>query len=129
MKPILITGADGYLGSRIAQAYAARERRPVIAWLRATGTAEFEMKRARFLAAMGENASLVRCCFGDLTHPDPFGAVDAAEVGAILHAAAVTRFNVERGLASAVNIEGARKLFDFAGRCRALEALGVLSTV
>lgn len=129
MKPILITGADGYLGSRIARAYAVRERRPVIAWLRASGAAEFELKRARFLAAMGDGASLVHCCFGDLTHPDPFGAVDAAEVGAILHAAAVTRFNVDRGLASAVNIEGARKLFDFAGRCRALEALGVLSTV
>jgi len=129
MKAILITGADGYLGSRVAQAYAACEQRPVIAWMRAADTAEFELKRTRFLAAMGERAASIRCCFGDLTQPDPFGAVDAADVGAILHAAAVTRFNVERELAVAVNIEGSRKLFDFASRCRALDRLGVVSTV
>ena len=129
MRPILITGADGYLGSRIAQVCAVGEQRPVIAWMRAAGAREFEQKRDRFLAAMGDGAVLARCCYGDLTQPDPFSAIDPAEVGAIIHAAAVTRFNVERELAAAVNVEGARKLFDFASRCRALEALGVLGTV
>lgn len=129
MNAILITGADGYLGSRIARAYAVRAQRPVIAWLRAANESEFHLKRTGLMAGIGAGARMVRCCFGDLRDADPFRAVDANEIGAIVHAAAVTRFNVERDVARQVNLEGTAKLLDFAGRCPALEAVGVLSTV
>lgn len=129
MNAVLVTGADGYLGSRIAKAYAARAGRPVIAWLRAADEGEFQLKRARLMAGIGADAREVRCSYGDLRDADPFRAVNANDVGTIVHAAAVTRFNVERDVARQVNLEGTAKLLDFAGRCRALEAVGVLSTV
>lgn len=98
MKAVLVTGARGYLGSRIAELYARLGRR-VIAWA------------------------------GDLRDEAPFAAIDPAGVGAIVHAAAVTRFNVPADLAREVNQLGTLKLLRFAERCRGLESLGVLSTV
>lgn len=98
MKAVLVTGARGYLGARIAALYAGAGRR-VIAWT------------------------------GDLRDEAPFAAVDPDEVSAIVHAAAVTRFNVGADLACEVNYRGTVKLLRFAERCRGLEALGVLSTI
>jgi nucleoside-diphosphate-sugar epimerase len=129
MKAVLITGADGYLGSRIAKTYALGMQRPVIAWLRAGSEAEFSRKRAALIRGFGADVPSIRCCYGDLRRADPFEGVSKNEVGAIIHAAAVTRFNVERELAREVNIEGTIKLLDFATRCPALESFGLLSTV
>lgn len=95
---MLVTGARGYLGARIAALYASAGRR-VIAWA------------------------------GDLRDEAPFEGIDPADIGAIVHAAAVTRFNVAADLAQAVNVGGTVKLLRFAERCRGLEALGVLSTL
>jgi len=129
MKPVLITGANGYLGSRIALRYAVRHRRPVIAWLHASQQDEFERKQAWLMRFTGQAASRIRCCWGDLASDEPFRAVDPSDVGAIVHSAAITRFNVERDLASTVNVRGTEKLLEFATRCPELEALGTLSTV
>ena len=46
-----------------------------------------------------------------------------------MHAAAVTRFNVEEDVARAVNVEGTKKVCAFARRCPNLEQLVVLSTI
>lgn len=98
MSAVLVTGARGYLGARIAALYARAGRR-VIAWR------------------------------GDLRSAEPFAGVAPGEVSHIVHAAAVTRFNVEAELAQQVNVEGTEKLLRFAARCPALEALGLLSSV
>ena len=98
MKAVLVTGARGYLGARIAALYARAGRR-VIAWAR------------------------------DLRDDAPFAGIDPADVGAIVHAAAVTRFNVAADLAHEVNLLGTVKVLRFAERCRGLEALGLLSTL
>lgn len=129
MKPVLITGANGYLGSRIAKMYALRHGRPVIAWLHAAQHEEFERKRVGLMRAVGPAAPFIRCAWGDLRDAEPFRCVDPDEVGAIVHSAAITRFNVERELACAVNVDGTEKLLEFAARCAGLEAVGVLSTV
>lgn len=129
MKPVLITGANGYLGSRIARKFALRHRRPVIAWLHASQQEEFERKRTSLMQIVGSAAPLVSCRWGDLRAREPFRCVDPAEVGAIVHSAAITRFNVERDLAETVNVAGTEKLLEFAARCSGLEAVGVLSTL
>jgi nucleoside-diphosphate-sugar epimerase len=98
MKAVLVTGAGGYLGARIAALYA-RAGWPVIAWA------------------------------GELRSDEPFAALDPGEIGAIVHAAAITRFNAEQHLAWQINVRGTAKLLRFAERCPGLEALGLLSTI
>jgi nucleoside-diphosphate-sugar epimerase len=50
-------------------------------------------------------------------------------VGAIIHAAAVARFNVEAGAAHAVNVAGTQKLLAFARGCPQLGAFSYVSTL
>jgi nucleoside-diphosphate-sugar epimerase len=127
MSAVLITGADGYLGARIAARFARQSPGSVIAWLRASSEEEFALKRAQLEARMA--GALLRYCWGDLRREYPFAGLDPAEIGTIVHAAAVTRFNVEAHLAREVNAVGTAKLLAFAGRCRSLEAVGLLSTL
>ena len=101
---VLITGAGGYLGRLLARRY------------REAGEEVLEHGRAS----------------GDLAGPDPFADVDDRQRGrvtAIVHAAAVTRFDVARHVAGAVNVEGTAKVVDLARSCRRLESLGILSTI
>jgi nucleoside-diphosphate-sugar epimerase len=121
---ILVTGASGQLGQRLIRRLLERAGGPVLAWLHAADEAEFEDKRARF-----SPASRLRFAWGDLRSPDPFARVDPSGLATILHAAAVTRFNVEREVAEAVNVEGTAKLVAFARRCPGLERLALLSSV
>jgi nucleoside-diphosphate-sugar epimerase len=129
VSAVLITGADGYLGALITRLYARQSAREVIAWLHAAGKAEFEAKRARLAARLGGDAARVRFTYGELRTARPFLLVDPAEVGLIVHAAAITRFNVSEELAAAVNVEGTVRLLQFAERCPRLEAIGVLSSI
>jgi len=101
---VLVTGANGYLGGLVAGRY-----RQMGLEVLAPGRAEV-----------------------DLTTSDPFASVKEAERGRIthlVHAAAVTRFDVDRETAQAVNVEGTAKVVAFARRCPRLESLGLLSTV
>ncbi len=98
---VLITGAGGYVGSLVAERY--RE--------------------------MGEEVVTHGRATGDLTDDDPFAGVDASPITHIVHSGALTRFDVGRDEALAVNVEGTRKLVAFARTCPELDALTVLSTV
>lgn len=98
---VLITGAGGYVGSLVAERYRAAGEE-VVAHGRATG---------------------------DLAAEDPFAGVDPGPITRVVHSGALTRFDVGREEARAVNVEGTRKLLAFARRCPRLESLGVVSTV
>ncbi len=101
---VLITGASGYIGGLVARRYAD-EGWDVVALSR---------KHA------------------DLTEPDPFAGVpeeSRRSITRIVHAGAVTRFDVEPELARAVNVEGTEKVVAFARTCSRLESIGLLSTV
>jgi nucleoside-diphosphate-sugar epimerase len=95
MTRVLLTGASGYLGGRIARELGGDP----IHWR------------------------------GDLRDPDPFAAVDPREVGGIIHAAAVTRFDAPRELAHAVNVAGTQRVIDFARRCPNLARFTYLSSL
>src|SRR5262245_12507141 len=123
-EAILVTGAGGHLGRRLVQRLLDRSGRPVLAWLHAADEAEFREKRATFAPADG-----LGFAWGDLREADPFARVDPRELEAIVHAAALTRFNVERDLAESVNVEGTRKLLDFAEGCPGLGRVALLSSV
>ena len=98
---VLITGAGGYLGSLVAERYRAAGEE-VVAHGRSTG---------------------------DLAGEGPFAAVDPGPITRIVHSGAITRFDVGREDALAVNVEGTRKLLAFARTCPRLESLGLVSTV
>ena len=100
----VITGASGYLGGLLVDRYRASGWE-VVALTRTTA---------------------------DLTAPDPFSGIGPevrARVTAVVHAGAVTRFDVEPELARSVNVEGTEKVVAFARTCPRLESFGLLSTV
>ncbi|HTJ42192.1 MAG TPA: SDR family oxidoreductase [Kofleriaceae bacterium] len=105
-ETILVTGAGGYVGARLVERIRATTDADVIPWVHGA-------------APDG----------GDLASDDAFAHVDAARVTRIIHAAAVTRFNVEAEVADRVNVGGARRVFDFASRCPRLRHLTYVSTV
>lgn len=128
-KQTLITGADGYLGARLAARYLASTDDRVLLWIRAGDEQEFQTKRGSLNREFDRFADRVGYHRGDLTDEDPFGSVEPERISRIIHSAAVTRFNVDEATARAVNVEGTEKVLRFASRCRSLEAFGLLSTV
>lgn len=128
-KAVLITGADGYLGSSIAARYLDRSDRSLVLWFRAANTDEYDRKRSTLARRFAAHAGRVSYAAGDLSDDNPFESLDPRAISAVVHSAAVTRFNVDETTARRVNLEGARKLFRFAAACPSLEALGLLSTV
>ncbi len=121
---VLITGADGYLGHRLARRYH-EDGTPLLLWVRARDDAEFQTKK-QHLASQFPGASFA---WGDLSDKAPFAQLDPEGIERIVHGAAVTRFNVESGVADRVNVDGTRKLLDFAERCDRLESFGLVSTI
>lgn len=97
----LLTGASGYVGGRLAGALGDE----VISLVRTPGGA------------------------GDLGAPGALAGIDPGPVTRIVHAAAVTRFNVDRETARRVNLEGTIRVAEFAERCPRLESLVYLSTL
>jgi nucleoside-diphosphate-sugar epimerase len=102
----LITGADGYLGRRIAAALSGEDL---------------------ILAARTPKSTDVMQC--DLRDDNPFARLDPRRITRIIHAAAVIRFDVDRDTAQRVNVAGTAKVREFAERCTRLERLVQLSTL
>jgi nucleoside-diphosphate-sugar epimerase len=111
----LITGADGYLGWRIAAALAPHEE--LILAVRAPETKLLPG------SAPGEVIAV------DLRDADPFAGVDTGRITRIIHAAANIRFAVDRRTAQRVNVDGTAHVRRLAGRCDNLERLTHLSTL
>lgn len=128
----LVTGADGYVGSRLIAKQLMERDVSVVGWVRAASSEEFEQKSQRlasFLTAQGASLQRLKLAYGDLKSSVPFAAVDPQEITHLVHTAAITRFNVEEPLADQVNLGGSRKLFEFARTCRSLQHLQYVSTL
>jgi len=101
---VLVTGAGGYVGGLVADRY------------RQAGVDVIAHGRA----------------IGDLADADPFAAVTPEQRDAIthvVHSGAITRFDVDREAAQAVNVEGTERVLAFARTCPRLESFGLVSTV
>lgn len=111
---VLVTGAGGYVGGLVAR--------------RLLDAGAEVLAHGRSPAGI-DGAEPV---LGDLAGDDPFAAVPAGvrrRITAIVHAGAVTRFDVDRDEARSVNVEGTARVVALARRCPRLESLGLVSTV
>jgi nucleoside-diphosphate-sugar epimerase len=137
---VLVTGADGYLGRRVSARLLLDSDEELVLAVRAADRAELSAKRDGLLRELtagsggshtGEATlrSRVRVVPADVTEPEPFAAIERAGLTGVVHAAARTAFNVDRTLARRVNVEGTRRLAEFAHSCQKLERLLVLSTL
>jgi nucleoside-diphosphate-sugar epimerase len=126
---VLITGAGGYLGRRLARRLLETTDRELILWLRGRDASDVAEKRAALEALYKPWGSRVTLAFGDLEAENPFETVEASSVGTLVHGAAIIRFNVSEEDARRTNLEGTEKLLRFADRCRNLEHLGLISSV
>lgn len=130
---VLITGADGYVGSRLIKALLADSKASITAWVRAKDDGSLAIKKERLEMLLGSSADSfggrLQMAYGALEDEAPYSQVDPSQVDAIVHAASITRFNVEEDLARDVNFAGAKKTFDFARRCKLLEKIIYVSTV
>lgn len=129
MQNILVTGADGYLGSSVCERLLRDTDAHLWMWVRADSEAEFTAKRhhvqQRFQADFDSRLTLVS---GNLLNDNPFHDVDSALIDCIIHIAAVTAFNIDATSANTINRDGTRKLLTFARSCPNLARLSYVST-
>ncbi len=127
MSTVLITGADGHVGRSIGTTLLDTTEQRLLLWVRASDESGLQKKRESLAALLSDP----RCelAAGDLTEESPFRNVDPSAITHILHSAAVTRFSVEKSLAQQTNVDGSRKLFEFARQCHRLERMVLLSSL
>jgi len=127
-ETILITGADGYIGSMICDRLLAQTDAHLLLWVRSRDAEEFASKETAIRAARADVLDRISLHTGNLIDAKPFASVDPATVDRIIHGAAVTAFNVAEDVANAVNRDGTRKMLEFARRCPNLKRFCYVST-
>jgi thioester reductase-like protein len=129
-KHILITGGDGYIGHKVAQAILNKTPNKLTLWVRALNSEALQTKIEKINQWLKQDwKERVTIIGGDLAQEQPFLSVDSAEITHILHTAAVIRFNLEEEIANDVNLLGSSKIMKFARQCPQLEAFHYISTV
>lgn len=125
----LITGANGYLGGRLADRMLKETGTHLALWLHAESEEAFHAKKQPLLERWADFNDRLNFFWGQFEQDAPFAGLSTDGVSAILHSAADTRFNVDRSTAETVNIMGTEKLLQFAAQCPNLKQFGLLSTV
>lgn len=130
---ILITGADGYLGRRMARRLLAETSDRLVLTVRAADRAHLDAKATALHRDLGSADSSagrrVEVTAVDLGDDEPFASVRAAGITCVVHAAARTAFNQARADALEVNVLGTMRVGQFANRCPDLDRLLLLSTL
>jgi thioester reductase-like protein len=133
---VLLTGATGFVGMEVLARYLERSDRHVVAMVRAADDAHAQARlRATIDTVCGDadaHTGRVTAVAGDLTAPrlglgDRWDAL-AERVGAIVHGAASVAFDLPLPESRVINVEGTRRMLDFARACPGLERFTYVST-
>jgi thioester reductase-like protein len=124
---VLLTGATGFVGMELLARYLQLTDRTVYALVRADSD-EHALKRVRetlevTLGSAQPYLGRVRALAGDITHAglglDPEVALEVAgEISEIVHGAASVSFDLALEPSRAINVEGTRRMLQFAELCR-----------
>jgi long-chain acyl-CoA synthetase len=134
---VLLTGATGFLGMELLARYLERTERRVYALVRGADDREVAARveatlRSLFGAGHGylERVVPIR---GDITRPHLGLAIDrdrlAERVTEIVHGAASVSFELSLDAARAINVDGTRRVLEFAEQCHGRGGLRRLSYI
>jgi thioester reductase-like protein len=123
---VLLTGATGFIGIELLARFVERDERPVYALVRGRDDAEAQRRVGESLRAFfGEpngRAGRVKAIAADIERPglglDPARREAlAGEVTDVIHSAASVSFTLPLPQSREVNVEGTRRMLEFAELC------------
>ncbi|MBC7660572.1 MAG: SDR family NAD(P)-dependent oxidoreductase [Chitinophagaceae bacterium] len=124
-EKVLITGATGYVGFRLAKALLRTGARLVLP-VRAKDDEHLAQRRDELLAKLGQGSIEVIAC--DIAKPEDVKRLPV-DCTIIIHSAATTKFNVEADVADRENRDASISLFHLGRRSKQLKTFAYISTV
>ncbi len=132
MADILFTGFPGFLGSALLPRVLARAKNDTaVCLVQAKFAAAAEQRRREIERHHPDTAGRIRLVEGDITKAGlglENGSADTSSVREIYHLAAVYDLAVKRDVGMLVNVQGTRRVLEFAADCGDLERLQYVST-
>jgi long-chain acyl-CoA synthetase len=125
MGAVFLTGATGFVGREILSRFLARDDRHIYALVRADNDEEAAGRlptHERLTAVTGDIEQR------GLGIPEGMGERLRRQVGTVLHCAASVAFDLPLEEQRRVNVEGTRRVLDFARSCTRLERFTYIST-
>jgi thioester reductase-like protein len=134
-KHIMITGANGYLGYYLVRRYLSETDCRLTLLLNARNNETAHVKAERLFQRLDSDLPGVRAkkdvnlVFADLADYRLPDIACTPSITDIIHAAAVTRFDVPSEVAQAVNVDGTRRMLELARCCPRLEKFCLVSSL